>query len=208
MSFVEVDDEYLCTIKVIVMKVMAGVFISFCLILTNCQDLTSFRPMKQVLYLINHNLIPSPRSQQAAIREKGENGTVILTSAKMDQNGGKVIVEKPGSPLEGLVVEFPPGAIDRQFEVSISMIFESVPVRSGKNCGFTVVLAVPGIKSFKEMVSIMMPYEPRPGNRLVIPYEIDSDNRLHIMDIGKLDANNRTLVIFTFKPVRFTLVYP
>jgi len=173
-----------------------------------CQGIFLFKLKKSEPSQCSRKQAHPEANKKPGITENEANDTAVVASAEIDQNGGIVTVEKPGSPIDGLIVDIPTGAFDRKAVVSVSIILGIVPVRAGRNCGFTVVLTTQGIKSFHKHVSIIMPYDPLPQNRLVIPYEIDDENRLHIMDIGRLDSKNRKLVIYTFKPVRFTLVYP
>lgn len=171
-------------------------------------SLAQFKQNRQESFLRCQELSYIEINKEIEVMKKGADDVKILASAKIDQNGGIVTIKKTGSPIDGLIVDIPEGALNRETVVTIGLITGLVKVRSGRNCGFTVVLAAQGIRSFHEKVSITMSYNPLPQSRLVIPYEIDNDNRLHTMDIGRIDSKHRKLVIYTFKPVRFTLVYP
>lgn len=171
-------------------------------------SLAQFKQNRQESFLRCKELSYIEINKEIEVMKKGADDVKILALAKIDQNGGIVTIKKTGSPIDGLIVDIPEGALDRETFITIGLIPGLVKVRSGRNCGFTVVLTAQGIKLFHEKVSITMPYDPLLQSRLVIPYEIDNDNRLHIMDIGRIDSKHRKLVIYTFKPVRFTLVYP
>ena len=133
----------------------------------------------------------------------------IVASSTVDAFGATLSAGHTGSPIDDVAVRIPPGALDRADVISLGYRKSTARIRAGKGSGTDIVLSAKQVTEFKKEVAVEVPYDPRlASSSLVIPYEIDEQGRLHVMDIGNVDKENHRLTVNTFKPVAFTLVYP
>lgn len=133
---------------------------------------------------------------------------VIVTSKVLDSEGGSISVVQTETPIDRVVVDFPPDALDCKDTVSLGYCLSEIKIRAGTGSGVILVLRMEKSTSFNEAVSITVPYDPSLIPDLVIPYEVDKNGRLHVMDFGQIDKQNHLLSFYTFKPSMCTWVYP
>lgn len=133
---------------------------------------------------------------------------VLVVSQTIGPDGGILSAGHTGSPIDGAVIEIPPGALGDEDTISLGYSRGKVKIRAGVGSGVILVLAAEHTRSFDKHVSIKVPFDPSKSTDLVIPYEVDDEGGLHVMDIGNIDWQNHVLTIYTFKPGRCTWVYP
>ena len=133
---------------------------------------------------------------------------VMVISSSIGTQGGTITINEEGSPIDGVIVEIPPDALDNEDVISLGYTDRKVSVRRGTPSDIALVLQARKTSSFKKPVSIKVPYNPMLNPDLVVPYEVDESGKLHVMDIGYIDKENHTLKFYTFKPCTCIWVYP
>jgi len=132
----------------------------------------------------------------------------VVASAIVDSTGGTVSVEGTGTPADGLKVQIPLDALAQEDTISVGYCESSVLIRAGTGCGIILFLRAEHTSSFAQPVVIEVPVDKELFTDLAIPYQVDEEGRLHVMDIAGIDAENLRLSFYTFKPCAFTWVYP
>lgn len=92
--------------------------------------------------------------------KESSEGASIEATGTVGQDGGTVEVTDPGSPLDGVMVEIPEGALDDDALITIETVDEVPPTPDVFNpIGPTVKLG-PSDTSFNEPVTITIPIDP------------------------------------------------
>jgi hypothetical protein len=133
---------------------------------------------------------------------------VVCARATMGPDGGTLSVEGTCTPADGLKAVVPPGALEEEDEISLGYSSGSVKIRAGTGSGIVLFLGAKRAHEFEEPVTLEVPLDASLFSDLAIPYQIDEDGRLHVMDIKQIDQEHLRLRINTFKPCMFTWVYP
>lgn len=133
--------------------------------------------------------------------------TTVVSSCVVDAAGADIAAGQTGSPIDGMVVHIPPGALEFPDRISLGYSTKSVHIRSGGGSGVVVVLQAQTLKWFKKSVSIEVHFRATPRPTIVIPYRIDAKGGLHSVQLSRLDLDQSTFWFDTFSPGEFTWVY-
>ena len=131
----------------------------------------------------------------------------MILSRMVDSRGADIAVGHVGTPIDGLVVHIPPGAMEQADRITLSYSIRSVPLQVGTASGLIVTLQADTIKTFLGPVRVEMHYPAQPRQTVAIPYLVDASGRLHILQLVKFYEASSTIVFDTFVPGDFTLVY-
>ena len=150
-----------------------------------------------------------------AYYEPGENQNI--STQEIPPTGG-VIEGPPGTPLEGISVNFPAGAVSATSCYSLALNNGTLHVASGQPSGIVIDLSPcdgvlnrsDGSEStkFDQPVEITVPYDPDNGEGFVIPYFIDADGKLDLLETTNIDSNNHTITFVTFHCSWYSWIIP
>lgn len=149
-------------------------------------------------YLMANSLKP-------AYFEHGQ--TIVVKSFKVNDSGGLLEIGNLGTPIDGMVIEIPKGALDREVTLSVGYNDGMLNLRAGKSSGIVVVLSADSLSSFQKHITIKVRFNPSINPKTIVGYEIDKQGRLHSIDIGSIEKEIGVVSFFTFKPLMFTWVY-
>lgn len=132
---------------------------------------------------------------------------LIVHSFKVGANGGNYTVENSGTPIDGITIQFPPGAVEKEITISIGYNDGKLELPAGKGSGVYFFFKMePGLK-LQEPVKIFIPFDKSVKALTITGYAIDKKGRLHLVDTGGTDEAAGTVSFFTFKPIILTWVY-
>lgn len=115
---------------------------------------------------------------------------VAVTSPQTISPFGGTVHAPPGSPLAGVSVEIPAGALPINSDISLSLNTGTVTTVAGTHSGINIVLHSSTVTTFAQPVSITIPFSPSQG--IPVPYFIDESGRLHLVQLLSIDPINNT----------------
>lgn len=143
---------------------------------------------------------PPPPSDPAEVN-LGTNTS--LTTQNIGDLGG-TINGPAGSPLDGISVEFPAGALPGNTDVSLGFNNGTVIPVDGTSGGTLLVLDTNTVDEFSQPVEITFPYSG--VGAIPIPYYVDDSGGLHLMELVEIDSVNGTATFSTYHASIFTWI--
>lgn len=108
---------------------------------------------------------------------------VLLVSQLIGMNGGTVKIDHAETPLYGVVIRFPQGALLKDTEISIGYNSGSLTPNEGTYSGSTLVIKAKGVVDFECPVEIAVPFHD--PDKMPVPYYIDDDGKLYLGTVRK-----------------------
>lgn len=117
----------------------------------------------------------------------------ILIKKTIDQNGG-VIRAPDNSPLQGVVVEFPKGALTRSNDISLGYVIEPVSTKiRGVSAGAKLVLHSSSETRFAKPVQVTIPDPDGVNNPTLLFFESE-DGELQTLNYRGTDLRAKTVI--------------
>lgn len=135
---------------------------------------------------------------------KGED--VIVTGQIMTPSGGQIIVNAPGTPIHGIKVLFPQGAVSKNIAVKIGYNTGSLHAKSGDYSNVNLVIQTPGVTILNKPITVTVPYIDSTGDGIVIPYNIAEDQSLSSVQLHSIDRANKRVSFITYHPSTYTWI--
>ena len=126
----------------------------------------------------------------------------ITTTQTIGSTGGMIEVTDSGTPLDGIKVEFPAGALSKDAEVSLGYNDGVLTPNSGKFSGVIIILDVPNVTQFEQPVIITAPFSDE--ETVPVPYYINDSGTLRPAQIVNVDRENGEFTFQTFHASFFT----
>jgi uncharacterized protein YfaP (DUF2135 family) len=142
---------------------------------------------------MNHPVIFSP----------GNNVTV--NSQAISRMGGTISAGTTGTPIDGVMVQFPSGALPADSNVTLGYNTGTLTPNSGSYSGVVLDLKVQNTSKFDQPVSITAPLAN--ADQIPVPFYVDMDGRLHPAQLIKIDRTAMTFTFQTFHASWFTWIY-
>jgi len=143
--------------------------------------------------------------------EMDENKTIVVASAKIDAYGGVIKAGNSGSPIDGMIIEIPAGAVEKEDTFSLGYNEGKIIVNDGSPSSDVIyVFSAEKTKGFDQPVKIKVPYNPSipfRGNLGIHPCAVDEKGRISGLQLRDIDKENHTLWIDTFVPCSFIYIY-
>lgn len=132
--------------------------------------------------------------------------TIWIKTFKVNERGITLQITDSGSPLDGLTLTIPPGALHG--EVTFSLGYNTGKLRdySGQPSGVALVLSAETPIQFDEHITIAVPYPTKMKPLEIVGYEIDEQGQLNSIDT-EMDRKNNLVSFYTFKPLMLTWIY-
>jgi hypothetical protein len=138
---------------------------------------------------------------------KYESGKVQpVASDVIGSHGGTIAVTATGTPVDGVEVRFPAGALPDGTPVEVSWDRGTLSNVAGTQSGIIVRLETGKVEEFTQHVEIRVKFDPTVKPTTVTAYSIDDKSRLHVLDVASVDFARGEALIWTWQPVRFTWV--
>ena len=143
----------------------------------------------------------------ASTRATGSSAVVVLSSEVGDE-GSVLVVKNSGTPLDGIVVSIPPGALARKVRLAISSEPRSLRWKSGVPSGIFVRISADNILAFEKPVTVRCPVpRDRTGGFFAIGYAVDDAGQLDLVSKLAEDDQNGVVTFSLLAPVLLTWVY-
>jgi hypothetical protein len=131
-------------------------------------------------------------------------GDVPVTSKIIGPAGGTIEAGNSGTPIDGVVVRFPAGALIDDTNVSLGYNTGSLTPNDGIWCGATISLSAENTDEFFEPVEIIMPFNSSDGTP--VPYYINEKRQLRPMQLTDIDDAANTFTFISFHASFFTMI--
>ena len=136
--------------------------------------------------------------------EFDEGNDIPELTESVPPTGRTLTVTDPTSPIYGVVVDFPAGALPQITEVTIGYNDGSLVPNSGTYSGTNILIEVPGIREFSQPVEITVPFDQ--PNSIPIPYYITGEGSIRPCQLVKVDRVNKTFTFQTFHASLYTWI--
>jgi len=130
---------------------------------------------------------------------------VTVTSKVIGQTGGTIETGSSGTPIDGVQVQFPAGALQADTNVSLEYNTGTLTPNEGTYAGVAFVLNTGAVTQFEQPVTITVPFSDT--TKVPVPYYIDSTGKLHPMQLIKIDRAAKTFTFQTFHASFFTWIF-
>jgi uncharacterized protein YfaP (DUF2135 family) len=195
-------NENLCEVGQII-SMMAGKIQTYLLINPGLAKrfaslLTNIHSLQQLILVAKLTVSPV----KPAIFEKGINQ--IVTEQLIDVTGGTIIIGNENTPIDGIKIEFPAGALQTQTNVRVGYNTGTLTPRSGIYSGTALMIEMGKNYIFDQPVTITAPLQQE--NTVPVPYYIDDDGKLHLAQIISIDRANKTFSFQTFRASLFAWI--
>jgi len=133
---------------------------------------------------------------------------VVVASARVGPQGAMLETGKGGTPVDGIRVEIPAGALKRETTVTLSYNTGKLSLPKGEGSSAFLRIDAEKVTDFSAALVIHVSYDPKLGkDRMLVGYAIDARGRLAPIDSGPLDRNLGKASFLTMTPLLFTWVY-
>ena len=129
----------------------------------------------------------------------------IVTSKSIDAYGGVITIQNTGTPIDGVTVSVPAGALNKTTTFSVGYNTGALSLVSGTPSGVILILDGGGVTTFANPITITAPFN---GDNTVIPvpYYIDASGKLHLAQLVNVDRTAKTISFQTFHASWYTWV--
>lgn len=149
------------------------------------------------------NVSPNTAPIQQNIATFTAGTDVPLVTQSIGISGGTI--EIPSNfPIGNIKVEFPEGALPANTNVTLGYNTGTLKAISGEPSGKTIFLDTSNVQSFDKPISISVPFIS--SDTIPIPYYIDSNGRLHAINLTYIDNANHIFTFHTFHASWYTWI--
>jgi len=124
--------------------------------------------------------------------------TTVEKTVLISTNGGSISVDNPNSPIYGIKVEFPGGALPQNTNVTIGYNTGTINPNQGVYSGINLYLNTPNVSVFNQPVKITVPYNDPLGTAVPCPYYIQEDGSISPVFLLDINHQNKTFTFITF----------
>jgi uncharacterized protein YfaP (DUF2135 family) len=128
-----------------------------------------------------------------------------LASTSVGPAGGTLTVPAGDTPLSGVQVSVPPGALDKGVSLSLSSESGALQPAVGTYAGAALDLELGKVHEFAQPISITAPWPDT--SKVPVPYYIDPSGRLHLAQLLSLDEAGHTFTFQTFHASLYTWIW-
>jgi hypothetical protein len=129
----------------------------------------------------------------------------IVTSKVIPATGGTIEAGNNGTPIDGVQVEFPAGALAADTNISLGYNTGALTPNEGTYEGVALTLSTGSVKQFNQPVTITVPFAD--SSKVPVPYYVDSDGKLHPMQLVSIDRSAKIFKFQTFHASSFTWIF-
>jgi len=130
---------------------------------------------------------------------------VNVTSKTIAATGGTIEAGSSGTPIDGVQVQFPAGALPADTNVSLGYNTGSLTPNEGTYAGVVLILKAGTVTQFDQPVTITVPFTDT--SKVPVPYYVDDSGKLHPMQLIKIDRTTETFTFQTFHASWFTWLF-
>ena len=131
---------------------------------------------------------------------------LVIRSEVIAQTGGIIEAGSSGTPIDGVRVQFPSGALSTtNVTVSLGYNTGTLSPNEGDYAGVALILDAGTVTQFEQPVTITVPFSDT--SKVPVPYYVDSNGKLHPMQIIKIDRDAKIFTFQTFHASWFTWIF-
>jgi len=132
--------------------------------------------------------------------------TILVKSFKVGPVGGLFEIKNTDTPIDGMTIEIPKGALDKEINFSAGYndgVLKNVRGEWSEITGVLYSEQLVDLMSKPMLIRISMKYSGDP--KAVVPYAIDEKGKIHSLTTLSMDKESRTFSYATFYiPLTFT----
>jgi len=134
--------------------------------------------------------------------------SIEVACAVVGPSGATLRIDSSGTPVDGITVEIPAGALARDVTVKLSYDTGTLTLTKGQASGVYLRVSAESVKEFREPIRINIRFDPvRWKGYAVAGYGVDAQGRLEAVDAGPKDYDKGVASFTTLVPLLFTWVY-
>jgi len=133
--------------------------------------------------------------------------TRFLAEKSIGPQGGRLEILGTGTPLDGMILDIPPNALERDVAVRIGSNSGSLLLPSGLPSGMVAVIEFGEAPVLAQPAAIIIPYDPEKTGGPIQGYAINDQGRLELLMLARLDRPGGQATFHTFRPLTMTWVY-
>ena len=145
----------------------------------------------------------SPGAKQPVSLRSGND--VIVTSKTIGATGDIIEAGSSGTPIDGVTVQFPAGALSEDTNVSLGYNTGTLTPNEGIYAGIALVINAGTVSQFSQPITITVPFTDM--SKVPVPYYVDADGKLHPMQLIKIDRTAKTFTFQTFHASWYTWIF-
>jgi len=146
---------------------------------------------------------------EMGIKQYQSNKQFHVAKYDISENGATLTIANTGTPIDGINIIVPPGAISKDGEILLG--YETgkfLPTIHGIPSRIVLVIETPEITSYENPIEVIVPLATMEKDWIgVAGYKIDIEGRLEPLTTTSLDRNTNTATFATFAPLKMTWVY-
>ncbi|MEF3697386.1 hypothetical protein [Desulfolutivibrio sp.] len=158
-----------------------------------------------LLVLIGGIMAQAGASDQAAHFTFGT--TRFLAKKSIGPQGGRMEIRGSGSPLEGMILEIPAGALDQEVIVRVGCNDGTLSLPSGAPSGMVAVIEFGQAPSLAQPATITVPFDAKKTGGPVQGYTINDQGGLDLLMLARLDRTAGQAAFHAFRSLTMTWVY-
>ncbi|MBN4068587.1 hypothetical protein JYU06_03580 [Desulfotalea psychrophila] len=143
------------------------------------------------------------------IKQYQSNKQFHVVKYDISENGETVTVANTGTPIDGINIIVPPGAISKDGEIFLG--YETgkfLPTIHGIPSRIVLVIETPGITNYENPIEVIVPLATMEKDWIgVAGYKIDKEGQLEPLTTISLDKVSNRATFVTFAPLKMTWVY-
>lgn len=133
---------------------------------------------------------------------------IAVTTVPVGPQGATLRTGQTGTPIDGITVEIPAGALDRDTTVTLAYNTGTLTLPSGNGSGVLLRLTAERVQTFQQLVTIRVRYDiQQHANSVVVGYAIDDKDRLRAVNTESQDSQAGTVAFSTYVPLLLTWAY-
>jgi hypothetical protein len=157
------------------------------------------------LCLLGTSMTMSAKPTRAAQFKAGKDVKVV--SASVGPKGARLKSGTTGTPIDGIEVEIPEGAVSSAAEITLSYNLGHLTLPSGTTSDVFLRISASNVQTFDKPVFIYVPDRPKHPHTVPVAYAIDENGRLHALAQATRMPKENTIRFMTLSPLLFTWVY-
>ena len=145
----------------------------------------------------------APSAKKAVSLRSGND--VIVTTKTIGATGDIIEAGSGGTPIDGVTVQFPAGALSADTNVSLGYNTGTLTPNEGIYAGIALILNAGTVTHFDQPITITVPFTDM--SKVPVPYYVDAAGKLHPMQLIKIDRTAKTFTFQTFHASWFTWIF-
>jgi hypothetical protein len=137
----------------------------------------------------------------------GKELTTVTDTFEVGPSGGNFKVPVRGAPTDGVSLQVPENAVDRQVTVSLGYSTAPVKVNAGTPAGVVFIVGVNPEVTLQQPLRIGVSFQPNSKYLTLVGYKVSAEGRLRPVDTVDLDMKAGRATFLTFQPLSLTWVY-